>query len=119
VYASAAARTKRWRLAWLVQAKFRGPRRFCSAVCEAVAPETVRRTRRGPYALVRPADPGDGSPAADQARCDGKGGNGRAPGAIRVPQPQRSPGVLTGTGDVAAAVPASCPRRATAGERPD
>jgi hypothetical protein len=52
VYASAPAETKRRQLAWLVQARFRGPRRFCSAACEAAAPETVRRARRGPCALA-------------------------------------------------------------------
>jgi hypothetical protein len=36
-----------------VQAEFQGLRRFSSALREAVAPETVRRTRRGPHALAR------------------------------------------------------------------
>lgn len=48
-----AAETKRRRLAWLVQAKFRGPRRFCSALRGVVAPETVRRARRGLCAIAR------------------------------------------------------------------
>jgi hypothetical protein len=53
VYRSAAAETRgRW-LAWLVQAEFRGLRRFSSALREAVAPDTVRRTRMRPHALTR------------------------------------------------------------------
>jgi hypothetical protein len=53
VYRSAAAETSgRW-LAWLVQAEFRGLQRSSSALREAVAPETVRRTRRRPHALAR------------------------------------------------------------------
>jgi hypothetical protein len=119
VYRSAAAQTRgRW-LAWLAQAETRGLRRSFSALREAVAPETVRRTRRQPHALARPPVPVTIRRPLIKARCGGKAGNGRAPGAIRVPQPtavaQRPPG----TGDVAAAVPASCPRHSTAGERPD
>jgi hypothetical protein len=117
VYRSAAAQTKRRWLAWLVQAGFGGLRRFSSAPPEAVAPETVRRTRRRPPALARLAGPGDDS-AADQVRCGGKPGNGRAPGAMRVPQPAAAAQRPPGTGGVAAAVPACCPRHSTAGDRP-
>jgi hypothetical protein len=93
VYRSAAAETSgRW-LAWLVQAEFRGLQRSSSALREAIAPETVRRTRRRPHALA-PTGPGDDSPAADQARCGGKAGNGRTPAAIRVPSRRRPPSVL-------------------------
>jgi hypothetical protein len=112
VYASAAAaETKRRRLAWLVQAKFRVPRRFWSALREAVTPETVRRTCRGQYARAgrRAAGPADDSPAADQARCGGKARNGHLPEASASPGRQRPPGVLRGTGNVAAAARASCP----------
>jgi hypothetical protein len=120
VYASATAETKRRRLAWLVQAKFRRSRRFCSALCEAVAPETVRRTRRGPYALAR------GLPIRLTTRrllikraAAAKPGTAVHPRRSASPSRQRAPGVLPGTGDVGAAVSASCPRHCTAGERPD
>ena len=107
MYRSAAAETRgRW-LAWLVQAEFRGLRRFSSALREAVAPETVRRTRRRPHALTRLPVPVTDSPAADQVRCGGKAGNGRAPGPTRVPQPAAAAQRPPGTSDAAAAVSAS------------
>lgn len=85
MYRSAAAETKR-QLAWLAQAEFRRPRRFSSALCEAVTPETVRRTRRRPPALARLPVPVTIRRPLIKARRGGKAGNGRAPGAIRVPQ---------------------------------
>jgi hypothetical protein len=94
VYRSAAAQTRgRW-LAWLVQAEFRGLRRFSSALREAVAPETVRRTRRQPHALARLSVPVTIRRPLIKARCGGKARNGRAPAAIRVPSRRRPPSVL-------------------------
>ena len=109
VYRSAAAETRgRWP-AWLVQAEFRGLRRSSSALREVVAPETViHALRRQPHALARLPVPVTIRRPLIKARCGGKARNGRAPGAIRVPPAaaaQRPPG----TGDDAAAVPASLP----------
>jgi hypothetical protein len=115
VYASAAAETTRRRLAWLVQARFRGRRRFCSAVRAAVEPEKVRRTRRGPYALAR----GLRVPVTARRPLVKRAAAAKPGTAVRQARSacptRRPPGVLPGTGDV----PASCPRHSTAGERPD
>jgi hypothetical protein len=105
VYRSAATQTSgRW-LAWLVQVEFRGLRRFSSALREAVAPETVRRTRRRPPALARPPVPVTiRRPLIKPAAAVKPGTAVRQPRSVS-PSRRRPPSVLPGTGDVAAAVP--------------
>jgi hypothetical protein len=109
VYRSAAAETSgRW-LAWLVQAEFRGLQRSSSALREAVAPETVRRTRRRPHALARlPVPVTIRRPLIKPAAAVKPGTAVRQPRSVS-PQPTAAAQRPPGTGDVAAAVPAFSP----------
>jgi hypothetical protein len=96
-----------------VQAEFRGLRRLCSAVGEAVAPETVRRTRRGMYALARgvPVPVTTRRPLIKRAAA-AKPGTAARQARSACPS-RRLPGVLPGTGGVATVVPASRPCHST------